>query len=162
GREVLRAEAGALEQVAENLDEGFERVAELLCGCTGRVAVTGVGKCADVGRKIAGTFNSTGTRAYFLDATQAMHGDLGMVHADDMALVISHSGQSEEIVRLLQPLRELAAALVAITGDCHGELARVADAAIIYGPLREACPLALAPSTSTTAMLALGDALAFV
>jgi arabinose-5-phosphate isomerase len=161
-RAVLRAEAHALEKVAENLDDGFKQVIELLHGSAGRVAVTGVGKCADIGRKIAATFNSTGTRAYFLDATQAMHGDLGMVHTEDVALVLSHSGQSEEIVRLLQPLGELASAIAAITGSSTGQLARSADAAIIYGPLTEACPLALAPSTSTTVMLALGDALAFV
>jgi arabinose-5-phosphate isomerase len=160
-RAVLRAEACALEQVAENLDDGFMQVIELLHGSAGRVAVTGVGKCADIGRKIAATFNSTGTRAYFLDATQAMHGDLGMVHADDVTLILSHSGQSEEIVRLLQPLEELASGMAAITGNSTGQLARSADAAIIYGPLTEACPLALAPSTSTTVMLALGDALAF-
>ncbi|HLW64453.1 MAG TPA: KpsF/GutQ family sugar-phosphate isomerase [Gemmataceae bacterium] len=161
-REVMRAEAGALEQVAEDLNEGFERVVEVLRNCAGRVAITGVGKCADIGRKIAATFNSTGTRAYFLDATQAMHGDLGMVHADDVALVLSHSGDSEEIVRLLRPLRNLAAALLAITGNGAGQVARAADASIIYGSLTEACPLSLAPSTSTTVMLALGDALAFV
>jgi arabinose-5-phosphate isomerase len=161
-REVLRAEAAALEHVAEHLDKGFKQVVDLLWNCPGRVAVTGVGKCADIGRKIAATFNSTGTRAYFLDATQARHGDLGMIHADDVALVLSHSGESEEIVRLLPSLRELASALAAITGNRSGQLASAADGAIIYGPLTEACPLALAPSTSTTVMLALGDALAFV
>jgi arabinose-5-phosphate isomerase len=115
-----------------------------------------------VGRKIAGTFNSTGTRAYFLDATQAMHGDLGMVHADDVALLLSHSGQSEEMIRLLEPLGKLASGITVISGHRESQLAKAADAAIIYGPLTEACPLALAPSTSTTVMLALGDALAFV
>ncbi len=160
-RSVLRAEAESLLGVSNRLDERFEAVADRLFACRGRVAVVGVGKSADVGQKIAGTMNSTGTRAYTLDATRAVHGDLGMVHPDDVALLLSHSGESEELVRLLNPLRKLASALVAITGNASGTLARIADAAIVYGSLTEACPLALAPSTSTTVMIALGDALAF-
>jgi arabinose-5-phosphate isomerase len=161
-RQILRAEATALQDVADRLDDGFVRAADLLAICRGRVAVTGVGKSADVGAKIVGTLNSTGTRAYLLDATKAMHGDLGMVHPDDVALVLSHSGESEEIVRLLGPLTELAAALIALTGNGHSTLARAASVALVYGVVTETCPLALAPSTSTTVMLALGDALAFV
>jgi arabinose-5-phosphate isomerase len=160
-RRVLRAEAASVEVVAGRLDSSFEEVADALAGCRGRVAVVGIGKSADVGQKIAGTFNSTGTRAYLLDATRAVHGDLGMVHPDDVALLLSHSGESEELLRLLGPLRRLAASIVAITGNAESTLARAANAAIVYGPVREACPLALAPSTSTTIMLALGDALAF-
>ncbi len=160
-RGVLRAEAASLDVVAGRLDDGFDRVAESLFTCRGRVAVIGVGKSADVGQKTVGTFNSTGTRAYTLDATRAVHGDLGAVHPDDVALLLSHSGESEELVRLLAPLKRLVAALVAITGNASGTLARTADAAIVYGPIKEACPLALAPSTSTTVMMALGDALAF-
>jgi arabinose-5-phosphate isomerase len=160
-RGVLRAEAAALGAVADRLDANFDRVAEALFRCRGRVAVVGVGKSADVGQKLAGTFNSTGTRSYTLDATRAVHGDLGMVHPDDAALVLSHSGESEELVRLINPLRKLTAGLFAITGSATGSVARAADAAIIYGPITEACPLALAPSTSTTVMIALGDALAF-
>ena len=160
-RRVLRAEAATLEVVASRLDDGFERVADLLFRCRGRVAVTGIGKSADVGQKLVGTLNSTGTRSYLLDATRAVHGDLGMVHPDDVALLLSHSGESEELLRLLGPLRRLAAAVAAVTGNGGGTLARAADAAIVYGPIQEACPLALAPSTSTTVMLALGDALAF-
>jgi arabinose-5-phosphate isomerase len=159
---VIRAEAAALEQVAERLDHRFLDAVELFQHCAGRVAVTGTGKSADVGQKIAGTLNSTGTRCYFLDATRAVHGDLGMVHPNDVALVLSHSGESEEIVRLLPSLRQLAAALVGMTGNAQSTLARQADVAIVYGPLEEVCPLGLAPSSSTTAMLALGDALAFV
>ncbi len=160
-RRVLRAEAATLDVVAGRLDEGFDRVAEAVFRCRGRVAVVGVGKSADVGQKLAGTLNSTGTRAYTLDATRAVHGDLGMVHADDVALLLSHSGESEEILRLIGPLRRLAAGVFAITGKGESSLARIADAAIVYGPIKEACPLALAPSTSTTVMIALGDALAF-
>jgi arabinose-5-phosphate isomerase len=160
-RDVLRAEADALRTVADRLGPSFEACVETLYRCRGRVAVTGVGKSADVGRKIAATFNSTGTRAYVLDVTAAMHGDLGMVAPDDAALLLSHSGESEELLRLLWPLKAAAAAVLAITGNTAGTLARTADAAVVYGPLAEACPNALAPSTSTTAMLALGDALAF-
>ncbi len=160
-RRVLRAEADALNLVADRLGASFDAVAEVLARCRGRVAVTGVGKSADVGQKLAGTFNSTGTRAYCLDATRAVHGDLGMVHPDDVALVLSHSGDGDELRKLLAPLKLAAAGLVGVTGSAGGALARTADAAIVYGPVTEACPLSLAPSTSTTVMLALGDALAF-
>lgn len=160
-RRILRAEADALRAVADRLGDGFDRVVEALAGCRGRVIVTGVGKSADVGRKIVATLNSTGTRAYLLDATSALHGDLGMVAPDDAALLLSHSGESEELLRLLGPLKGFAAAVLAITGNPAGSLTRAADAAIVYGPVTEACPNALAPSTSTTVMLALGDALAF-
>jgi arabinose-5-phosphate isomerase len=161
-RQIVRAEARALDEVAARLDESFLAVVDLVYGGPGRVAVTGTGKSADVGQKIAGTLNSTGTRAYVLDATKAMHGDLGMVHPSDVALVLSHSGESEEIVRLLDPLRPLARAVVALTGNAASTLARRADLVLAYGPIVEACPLGMAPSTSTTAMIALGDALAFV
>src|SRR5262245_42717191 len=158
---IPRAEADALTAVADRLDDGFLTVVDCLDACFGRLAVTGVGKCEDVGRKIVGTFNSTGTRAYFLNATNAVHGDLGAVHPHDVALVLSHSGESEEIVRLLPALRAACSRITALTGNSRGTLARVADAAIVYGPLTETCPLKLAPSTSTTVMLALGDAVAF-
>lgn len=160
-RRVLRAEASSLAVVAGRLDESFSTVADLLFRCRGRVAVVGIGKSADVGQKLVGTLNSTGTRAYALDATRAVHGDLGAIHPDDVALLLSHSGESEELLRLLGPLRKLASAIAAVTGNGNGSLARAADAAIVYGPVTEACPLALAPSTSTTVMIALGDALAF-
>jgi arabinose-5-phosphate isomerase len=160
-RRILRAEADALADVADRLGDPFARAADLIGRCAGRVAVTGIGKSADIGQKIAGTLNSTGTRAYVLDATRALHGDLGMVHPEDIALVLSHSGESDEVVRLLGPLKSLAAAVIGLTGNPGGSLARLADVAVVYGPITEACPLALAPSTSTTVMLALGDALAF-
>jgi arabinose-5-phosphate isomerase len=161
-RQVLRTEAAALELVADRLGEPFLQAVELLRTCPGRVVITGTGKSADIGQKIAGTFNSTGTRAYVLDATRAVHGDLGMVHPNDVALVLSHSGESEEIVRLLGPLRQMALAIIGLTGSAQSTLARRSDVALVYGPLDEVCPLGLAPSTSTTVMSALGDALAFV
>jgi arabinose-5-phosphate isomerase len=115
-----------------------------------------------VGQKIAGTFNSTGTRAYVLDATRAVHGDLGMVAPQDVVLALSHSGESEELVRLLPSLRQLALAVIGLTSKAGSTLTQQADVALVIGPLSEVCPLGLAPSTSTTAMLAVGDALAFV
>jgi len=161
-REILRAEAAALHLAADRLDESFLQAVDLFYSCPGRIAITGTGKSADVGQKIAGTLNSTGTRAYVLDATKAMHGDLGMIHPNDVVLLLSYSGESEEIVRLLGPLRQLAMALVALTGNRTSTLARQADVALVMGPLEEVCPLGLAPSTSTTVMIAVGDALAFV
>jgi arabinose-5-phosphate isomerase len=161
-RQIVRAEAAALEQVANRLGDSFLQAVDLCFECTGRVGVTGTGKSADVGQKIAGTLNSTGTRSYVLDATRAMHGDLGMVHPHDVIIILSHSGESDEIVRLLTPLRSLAASIIGFTGNSSGTLARHADVAVVLGPLDEVCPLGLAPSTSTTAMIAVGDALAFV
>jgi arabinose-5-phosphate isomerase len=161
-RQIVRAEAAVLERVAQRLDESFLKTVDLLARCSGRLGVTGTGKSADVGQKIAGTLNSTGTRTYVLDATRAVHGDLGMVHPDDVMLILSHSGESEEIVRLLDPLRQLSSGLIGVTGQRRSSLAKRTDVALVYGPIEEVCPLGLAPSASTTAMLALGDALAFV
>jgi arabinose-5-phosphate isomerase len=161
-REIVRAEGDALHLISDRLGESFLRVVDLVYRCPGRVGITGTGKSADVGQKIAGTLNSTGTRAYVLDSTRAVHGDLGMVHPNDVILILSHSGESEEIVRLLPPLRPLARALVGLTGNAQSTLARRVDVALVLGPLDEVCPLGLAPSTSTTAMIAVGDALAFV
>ncbi len=161
-RQVLRAEAEALEEVADRLDGSFDRIIEILFNCAGRIAVTGVGKSADVAQKIVGTFNSTGTRSYFLDATRALHGDLGMIHPNDVVVLISNSGESEEIVRLLTPLKKLAASVIGITGNKASRLALMADAALVYGPIVESSPDALAPSTSCTVAMSLGHALAFV
>ncbi|GIW78577.1 MAG: hypothetical protein KatS3mg105_0384 [Gemmatales bacterium] len=161
-RTIIRTEAEALQRVASRLDQSFLEAVDLIHHCRGRIVVTGTGKSADVGQKIAGTLNSTGTRAYVLDSTRAVHGDLGMVHPDDVALVLSYSGESEEIVRLLPPLKRLAHKVIALTGAPQSTLARMSDVVLYLGPLEEACPLGLAPSTSTTAMIAVGDALAFV
>jgi arabinose-5-phosphate isomerase len=160
-RQVIRTEAAALEQVADRLGASFLRAVDLIFGCLGRVCLTGTGKSADVAQKIAGTLNSTGTRAYVLDATRAVHGDLGMIHPQDLVLALSHSGESEEVVRLLGPFCQLASAVIGLTGNAGSTLAREADVAVVIGPLSEVCPLGLAPSTSTTAMIAVGDALAF-
>ena len=165
-RQVIRAEAAALALVADRLDATFLHAVELLLPLAGtsrgRLAISGTGKSADIGQKLAGTLSSTGTRAYVLDATKAVHGDLGMIHPEDVALVLSHSGESEEIVRLLRPLKELTHSVIGLTGNPASTLARLSTVALVYGPLEEVCPLGLAPSASTTAMLAIGDALAFV
>src|SRR5262245_24630986 len=161
-RDILRGEAAALQQIADRLDASFLQAVDLCFRCPGRIAITGTGKSADVGQKIAGTLNSTGTRAYLLDSTRAVHGDLGMIHQHDVVIALSHSGESEEIVRLIPSLKQLAMGLVGLTSNAQSTPARQADVALVLGPLEEVCPLGLAPSTSTTAMIAVGDALAFV
>jgi arabinose-5-phosphate isomerase len=161
-RDLLRHEAEALREVADHLDESFTRAVERLWACVqadGRVGVSGVGKSADIAQKLVGTFNSTGTRAYLLDATRALHGDLGMVHANDAVVIISNSGESEEIVRLLRPLKRMAACVVAITGKGASPLAAQADAAVVYPPLAESL-FNLAPSTSAVVAMSIGHALA--
>ena len=160
-KSILLAEADALKSISDKLDDTFLNAVDLLSSCSGRVAITGIGKSADVGQKIAGTMNSTGTRAYVLDAIRAVHGDLGMVHHNDIILALSHSGETSELVNLLPMFKQLSTALIALTSKKDSTLAKQADVAIIIGPISEACPLGLAPSTSTTAMIAVGDALAF-
>ena len=130
--------------------------------CRGSVIVSGIGKAGLIGQKVMATLASTGTRSHFLHPAEAMHGDLGRIHADDVALVLSQSGETEEIVRLLPSLVEFGVPIVAVTCRAESTLARAAAATIDLGPLEEACGLGLAPSTSTTAMLAVGDALALV
>src|SRR5438128_10296292 len=116
-RQILRSEAAALELVAQRLDDAFLHAVDLIARCSGHIGITGTGKSADVGQKIAGTLNSTGTRAYVLDATRAVHGDLGMLHKQDVVLALSHSGESEEILRLLPSFKSLAAGLLAMTSN---------------------------------------------
>jgi arabinose-5-phosphate isomerase len=161
-RDLLRHEADVLRDVADHLDESFTRAVEVLWSCAqadGRVGVSGVGKSADIAQKLVGTFNSTGTRAYLLDATRALHGDLGMVHSNDAIIILSNSGESEEIVRLLKPLKSMAAAVIAITGNQTSTLTAQSDAAIVYGSVAESL-FNLAPSTSTVVAMSIGHALA--
>lgn len=161
-RELFRHEADALRETADGLGESFTLAVRTLwrcCQSDGRVGVSGVGKSADIAQKLVGTFNSTGTRAYLLDATRALHGDLGMVHANDVVLILSNSGESEEIVRLLKPLKKMCAGLIAITGNKASSLAARADAAVVYGPVAESL-FNLAPSTSTVVAMSVGHALA--
>ena len=162
GQEIVRGEGHALLAVADRLGDEFCQAVALLYACPGSVIVTGMGKAGLVGQKIAATLASTGTRSHFLHAGEAVHGDLGRIHHDDALLVLSYSGETEEIARLLPSLGEFGSPVVAITGQPASQLGRAATVTLDLGPLQEACALGLAPSTSTTAMLALGDALALV
>jgi arabinose-5-phosphate isomerase len=159
-RRVLAAEAAGLAAVSARLDERFVRAVDLLAACRGKVVVTGMGKSGIVGRKIAATLASTGTPAAFLHAAEAVHGDFGAVGRNDVMLVLSHSGETEEIVRLLPLIERLSLPMVAMTGHVDSTLGRAAAVALDASVPEEACPLGLAPTTSTTAALALGDALA--
>lgn len=162
GREVISAEADALAGLADRLNQDFSRAVELLYDLRGNLIVTGMGKAGLIGQKLAATFASTGTRAHFLHPAEAIHGDLGRVHRDDIVLLLSQSGETSEVVGLLPALRQLGVPLVAVTASSRSTLGKQATVTIELGELEEACNLGLAPSTSTTAMLALGDALALV
>ena len=161
-RGVILAESRALEQVAKRLDAEFCRAVQLIFQCRGNVIVSGMGKAGLVGQKIMATLASTGTPSHCLHPAEAVHGDLGRLRRDDVVLMLSQSGETEEVVRLLPSLAEIGVPVVAITGRAASTLGRAALATIELGPLEEAGALGLAPSTSTTAMLALGDALALV
>ncbi len=164
-RQCLAIEREALDETAAALDESFVAVAqavEAALAAGRKLVFSGVGKNAPIAQKLAGTFNSIGAPSCFLDATQALHGDLGLVAAGDLAILLSNSGATPEILRLLPLLEKFGLRTVALTGDVGSELARGADYRLIYRAPREACPLALAPTASTTAALALGDALAMV
>ncbi len=162
GREILAEEARALEELSGRLGPEFCEAVQLILACRGCVIVTGIGKAGLVGQKIMATLASTGTPAHFLHPAEAVHGDLGRVQPEDLLLALSYSGETEEIVRLLPSFRQLGIPMVAITSRRESTLARSARVVLAIGPVREACPLGLAPSTSTTLMLALGDALALV
>ena len=162
GIEILQQAAQSVRSIAESLDEDFLVAVDKLVAMRGSLIVCGIGKAGLIGRKLAATFASTGTRAHFLHPAEAVHGDLGRLGPTDVVLMLSNSGATEEIVRLLPFMVRRAAGLIAITSGANSPLARAADIALILPPCREACQHNLAPSTSTTAMLALGDALALV
>ncbi|HEU5360643.1 MAG TPA: KpsF/GutQ family sugar-phosphate isomerase [Candidatus Deferrimicrobiaceae bacterium] len=159
---VLSIEAEAITGIRERLDENFSRAIDLLLDAPGKVILTGVGKSGLIGRKIAATFASTGTPAFFLHPAEGIHGDIGMVRKGDIVIALSNSGETEEIVRLLPVFKRLGLSLIALTGSPNSTLARHADVTLDAGVREEACPLGLAPTASTTAALALGDALAVV
>ncbi len=159
-RQVLRIEAQALLGLVDHLDGKFEQACRMILACKGRVVVTGIGKSGHVARKIAATLASTGTPSFFVHAAEGLHGDLGMVTEADVVLALSHSGSTEEVLSLVPPIKREGALLIAMTGHPDSELARVADVHLYAGVEREACSLNLAPTASTTAALALGDALA--
>jgi arabinose-5-phosphate isomerase len=159
-RKVLRIEAAAILGLVDRLNGDFERALQLLVDCRGRVIVTGMGKSGIICRKIAATLSSTGTSAFFLHPAEAIHGDLGAIREDDVVLALSHSGETEELIRLLESIRRIGARVIAITGSARSTLARAADVTLDCGIAEEACPMNLVPTASTTAALALGDALA--
>jgi len=159
-RRVLAIEADAVRALIGRIDERFQAAVTLILSCRGRVTVSGIGKSGHIARKVASTLSSTGTPAYFVHPAEAIHGDLGMIRPEDLFIGISHSGESEELLRLVPLLKRQGAKLIAITGKPQSSLAREADVHLDAGVAQEACPLNLAPTASTTAALALGDALA--
>jgi arabinose-5-phosphate isomerase len=159
-KKVLRIEAAAILGLVDRLNGDFERALDILFDCRGRVIVTGMGKSGIVCRKIAATFSSTGTSAFFLHPAEAIHGDLGAIREDDVVVALSHSGETEELLRLLESIRRIGAKLVAMTGSPNSTLGRAADVTLDCSVAEEACPMNLVPTASTTASLALGDALA--
>lgn len=162
GRAIVRQEAQALEHVAQRLEASFCSAAELLLTCRGSVVVCGMGKAGLIGQKIAATLSSTGTRSHFLHPGEAVHGDLGSLHPDDLLLALSNSGETAEVIQILPTFKRLGVPVVAITSSEQNSLAAHATVTITLGRLKEACPWGLAPTTTTTAMLAVGDALALV
>jgi len=159
-RKVLETEAAAILALVDRLDHRFDCAVELLRNCKGRVILTGMGKSGIICRKIAATLTSTGTPAFFLHPAEARHGDLGVIQSDDVVVALSYSGETEELVRLLETIRRLGAKLIAITGGKQSTLAQAADVSLDCSVAEEACPMNLVPTASTTAALAIGDALA--
>ena len=160
GLAVLKTEAEAIAALTKRLDQGFHRACELILGCEGRIVVTGMGKSGHIGNKIAATLASTGTPAFFMHPGEASHGDLGMITSADLVIALSNSGETSEVTLLLPLLKRLAIPLIALTGKLDSTIARAADINLDVSVSKEACPLGLAPTSSTTASLAMGDALA--
>ncbi len=158
--ETLRVEQQAIEVLATQIDERFDRACEILLQCSGRVVVTGMGKSGHIGRKMAATFASTGTPSFFMHPGEAGHGDLGMLVRGDVLIAISNSGKSDEIMMLMPLIKHLGVPLITISRDDKGPMSQNADVPLTLGATHEACPLGLAPTSSTTATLVLGDALA--
>lgn len=161
-RKVLRTEAAAILALVDRVDGRFSAAIDMLRDCRGRVIVTGMGKSGIIARKVAATLSSTGTAAFFLHPAEAVHGDLGAVQGDDVVVALSQTGETGELLRLLETIRRIGARLIAMTGSPGSTLARAADLVLDCGVDEEACPLNLAPTASTTAALAMGDALAMV
>ncbi len=161
-KRVIETEAQAVAGLTSVLGPAFEKAIRLMQDCKGRVVVTGMGKAGHIAKKVAATLASTGTPAFFMHPSEGIHGDLGMITKDDVALAFSHKGQTEEVLRIIPYLKHTGVPLIGITSNADSELAKHADVALILSVSREACPLNLAPTASTTAMLALGDTLALV
>lgn len=162
GKKVFDAEIEALQKTRDSLGEQFLNIVEAIVDCKGKVVITGIGKPGHIAKKIAATFSSLGTPAFYLHPAEALHGDLGMVSEDDVVIAISYSGESEEITRILSGLRMIGARIIAITGNKESTLAQYSDIVEVLPEFKEACHLGMAPTSSTTAVLCYGDALAVV
>jgi arabinose-5-phosphate isomerase len=161
-REVLKIEAESIIQLIDKVDRNFHEAVDIICASKGRVIVSGIGKSGLIGKKIVATLTSTGTQAVFLHPVEGMHGDLGLVTREDVLIAISNSGETPELNLLIESIRAIGARLIAFTGNPRSTLARLSDVVIDIGVEKEACPFGLAPTSSTTAALAMGDALAVV
>ncbi|MEE8364227.1 MAG: KpsF/GutQ family sugar-phosphate isomerase [Gammaproteobacteria bacterium] len=160
GLAVLKTESEAIAALTQRLNQDFHRACEMILDCKGRIVVTGMGKSGHIGNKIAATLASTGTPAFFMHPGEASHGDLGMITSEDLLIALSNSGETSEVTLLLPLLKRLAIPLIALTGKAQSTIARAADINLDVSVSKEACPLGLAPTSSTTASLAMGDALA--
>ena len=160
GRSVIEIEASVIASLSARIDQKFVTACEILYGCEGRIAVTGIGKSGHISRKIAATFASTGSPALFVHPSEAKHGDIGMITTKDVVLALSNSGESEEIMAILPVIKRLGVPLITLTGNPHSTLAKAATINIDVSVDKEACPIGLAPTSSTTAALVMGDALA--
>lgn len=159
-RQIIESESAAVRQAGQAIDDRFERAVQLILDCPGSVLTSGVGKAGYIAGKLAATFSSTGTPAHFLNPADALHGDVGAIRRGDIVLIFSYSGESDEVLRMLSVIKKLGAPVISITSSPASSLSRHSDVVLELGRIDEACPLGLAPSATTTAMLALGDALA--
>ena len=158
-KQIFSEEIGELQRLAASIDSSFDEVVRVLYTCKGKIVVMGIGKTGIIGHKMAASFASTGTPSIFVNAAEAMHGDLGMIAADDVAVLVSNSGETNEILNIIDPIHRIGCRIIAITGNLQSPLAARADYALSVHVDHEACPLGLAPTTSTTATLLMGDAL---
>ncbi len=160
-RKVIEAEADAIRSVATIVDASFAQAAKMIYNCTGSVIVSGIGKAGIIGRKISATLASTGTPSHFLHPAEAVHGDLGRLRKNDIVIVLSYGGETDEVIRLINLVKQSEINLIAVTSDSDSTLSKHGDVVLCMGKMAEVCPLGVAPSVSTTCMLAIGDALAF-
>ena len=160
-KKVIQSEGRAIESMVPIIDSAFAQASEMVFSCAGSVLVTGIGKAGIIGQKISATLASTGTPSHFLHPAEAIHGDLGRLQKNDIVLVLSYGGETDEIIRLISLVKQLEVKLIAVTGDAESRLSKYSDVVLCMGQKDEACPLGLAPSVSTACMLAVGDALAF-
>jgi arabinose-5-phosphate isomerase len=160
-RKVIQAEADAIKSVTPIVDASFAKAVEMFYNCTGSCIVSGIGKAGIIGQKISATLASTGTPSHFLHPAEAIHGDLGRLRKNDIVIVLSYGGETDEVIRLINLVKQLELKLIAITGDSESTLSKHSDVVLCMGKMSEACPLGVAPSVSTACMLAIGDALAF-